>query len=349
MIDKGVILTKINDLLKELTQKFEHITENDHVSLLEYELFEVNAIYFAEHAKILSKLLAVAELEAVLPDSYKVRVEEELFTNEVVISEEPVVSNNDFEVTSNREDNNKYNSVEEVEIKVEEVRINSESLESLTSISEEGESSFNSTERESGSFENELIIENDEIIGEEDEVILEKQSFEEHPKNRTDIQVDTDMESQNDTISQKVIVEEREFSFKVETEPHEENEVIEQPSESSISVSQTYSASKPESLNDRISALRQSQSAAGNSANSNLQRIGDIKSIINLNDKLLFIKDLFNGYSLAYSEAIELLNRYESFADADQFLQNNYAEKNNWAGKKDTVEKLYAILRKRYG
>ncbi|MFB5944862.1 hypothetical protein [Albibacterium profundi] len=79
------------------------------------------------------------------------------------------------------------------------------------------------------------------------------------------------------------------------------------------------------------------------------QRIRDIKSSINLNDKLLFIKDLFNGYSLAYSEAIELLNRFETMEDADHFLQSNYAAKNNWGTKQATVDKLYAILRKRYG
>jgi hypothetical protein len=75
----------------------------------------------------------------------------------------------------------------------------------------------------------------------------------------------------------------------------------------------------------------------------------DIKTAINLNDKLLFIKDLFNGYSLAYSEAVELLNRFDNFAEADAFLQSNYALKNGWSEKPQTVEKLYAILRKRFG
>src|SRR5690606_24287169 len=74
----------------------------------------------------------------------------------------------------------------------------------------------------------------------------------------------------------------------------------------------------------------------------------DLKSAINLNDKLLFIKDLFNGYTLAYSEAVELLNRYHSFAEADAFLQTNYALKNNWVDKPQTVEKLYAVLRKKF-
>lgn len=76
--------------------------------------------------------------------------------------------------------------------------------------------------------------------------------------------------------------------------------------------------------------------------------ITDLKTGVSLNDKLLFIKDLFNGYSLAYSEAIELLNRYDNFSEADAFLQTNYALKNNWAAKPQTVDKLYAVLRKKF-
>lgn len=349
MINKEVVLSKIDNLLKELTQKFEHIAEQEQVNPLEYELFEVNAIYFAEHAKILRKLLTINDLESVVSNKGVGLSDEEVATKEAVIEEETDLFDSEFNLNSADEENDYYVSEEEVEGKVEIAPFNSELTEDSTSNFEEGESSFNSVEKGRGSFENELIIENDEVVGEEDEVILEKERFEFQPEIHPDIQTEKNIHLESNAISKKVIVEEREFSFKVETEPNDEKQTLERTSES-LSVSETYSASKPESLNDRISALRQTQSAgSGNNTSPNRQRIGDIKSIINLNDKLLFIKDLFNGYSLAYSEAIELLNRYESFADADQFLENNYAEKNNWATKKDTVEKLYAILRKRYG
>ncbi len=76
--------------------------------------------------------------------------------------------------------------------------------------------------------------------------------------------------------------------------------------------------------------------------------ITDIKSAINLNDKMLFVKDLFNGYSLAYSEAIELLNRCKTMEEADQFLKANYVTKNRWTERPDTVDKFYAVLRRRF-
>jgi hypothetical protein len=76
--------------------------------------------------------------------------------------------------------------------------------------------------------------------------------------------------------------------------------------------------------------------------------LSDLKQGITLNDKLLFVKDLFNGYNLAYSEAIEILNRYSNFEDASRFLKTNYVTKNNWDSKPATTEKFYALLKRRY-
>jgi hypothetical protein len=78
------------------------------------------------------------------------------------------------------------------------------------------------------------------------------------------------------------------------------------------------------------------------------QQVKDLKSLINLNDKLVFVRDLFNGYSLAYSEAIEILNRFESFESADNFLKQNYSSKNNWAEKQNVADKFYKILNQRF-
>jgi len=79
-----------------------------------------------------------------------------------------------------------------------------------------------------------------------------------------------------------------------------------------------------------------------------IKPISDIKLAITLNDKLLYVKDLFNGYNLAYSEAIEILNRFNTFEEAQRFLRANYVTKNNWEGKQATADKFYALLRRRY-
>ncbi|MFM6954061.1 MAG: hypothetical protein ACKOWL_03660 [Sphingobacteriaceae bacterium] len=76
--------------------------------------------------------------------------------------------------------------------------------------------------------------------------------------------------------------------------------------------------------------------------------IADLKSIINLNDKLVFVKDLFNGYSLAYQEAIEVLNRLASLEEAKTYLEENYAQANDWAAYEATTARFYELLARRY-
>lgn len=164
-------------------------------------------------------------------------------------------------------------------------------------------------------------------------------------------------------------------SFKTQTPVEEEKEeVSDEPVVNEVVIEEKHVEIKEEpkeaSLNDlakqaeqtpsrrmTLNELIQQQKQAGltnvnqfqTSTSKSSDTIVDLKTGVSLNDKLLFIKDLFNGYSLAYSEAIELLNRFDNFAEADAFLQSNYALKNNWASKPQTVDKLYVVLRKKYG
>lgn len=102
---------------------------------------------------------------------------------------------------------------------------------------------------------------------------------------------------------------------------------------------------KVPTLNELLSAGKSS----GNIAEKiSLHENKDLKSMIKLNDKLMFIRDLFSGYSLAYSEAIDLVNRCDTFEAADSFLKQNYALKNKWSDKQSTVDQFYEVLNRRF-
>ncbi len=103
---------------------------------------------------------------------------------------------------------------------------------------------------------------------------------------------------------------------------------------------------KAPTLNQAISA--QLPPSLSRADNLELQPVKDLKTAINLNDKMLFVKDLFNGYSMAYSEAIEILNRFNKLEEADQFLKINYITKNNWPAKQATADKFYSLLKRRF-
>ena len=106
----------------------------------------------------------------------------------------------------------------------------------------------------------------------------------------------------------------------------------------------TESANKVPTLNEILSEGK----SRSNFAASITHEEKDLKSMIKLNDKLMFVRDLFGGYSLAYSEAIELVNRFDNFEAADNFLKQNYAVKNKWSEKQASVDQFYEILNRRF-
>jgi hypothetical protein len=108
---------------------------------------------------------------------------------------------------------------------------------------------------------------------------------------------------------------------------------------------QPSAAAPRPTLNDLLAASQNPNNY--NQANA-APAITDLKKAVNLNEKLLYIKDLFNGYNLAYSEAIDIINKLPDFNSAETFLKNNYAVKNNWPAKQSTVDKFYALLKQRF-
>ncbi|EDM34065.1 hypothetical protein PBAL39_07175 [Pedobacter sp. BAL39] len=119
-----------------------------------------------------------------------------------------------------------------------------------------------------------------------------------------------------------------------------------------VAASQPLSATQPEKKDDAKLTLNErlagQMGAKPSTANSGRQPLTDLKHGININDKMLYVKDLFSGYGLAYAEVIDQLNKMPDFKSADAFLQNNYAVKNNWAAKQGTVDKFYELLNQRF-
>jgi len=173
-----------------------------------------------------------------------------------------------------------------------------------------------------------------------------------------EVEIEEEVSYEEETDDEEEVVEEEETDDEGEVEEEEEEEVVSRRSpaedlfDTTPAQQPSESSSRPMSINEIMANQMRSAAAPlagqGTSNRNEQARITDLKSAVSLNDKLLFIKDLFNGYSLAYSEAIELLNRYDSLEEADEFLKSNYAVKNQWASRQETVDKLYAILKRRY-
>ncbi len=82
------------------------------------------------------------------------------------------------------------------------------------------------------------------------------------------------------------------------------------------------------------------------SLNDKLKREG---LVIELNDKIAFIKHLFNGKSEDYERVLSQLNTYSSFKEATNFIQNIIKpDYKGWIGKEDYEERFMEILESKF-
>lgn len=340
---KESIFSKIGELLVEINDDYTTISDKNIATSDEaLLLLEAKARFLTSHIEVLRKLVVPQDKE------YTPVKEEGGFTPPVVLEGEtdkqPV-----------------YDEIQEV-AQVEEPQLEEEVVESVQddqpqpvaeSAPEEVEKPQDTNQQQP---ETPPLAENQEHSAADDEEPSATQT-QSTPIERVEQphQVAADPKS--------VVGDEAKIEPETKENPKSEtvvNEVVEEPKEivleqsQSVPVVEEEKPARPLTLNEILQQQRKAgtqhtpASLFSPATGGDKDKIVDLKSSISLNDKLLFIKDLFNGYSLAYSEAIELLNRYATFAEADAFLQTNYALKNNWAEKPQTVEKLYAILRKKF-
>lgn len=72
--------------------------------------------------------------------------------------------------------------------------------------------------------------------------------------------------------------------------------------------------------------------------------VGDIRSAISLNDRLLFIKSLFSEDASLFHEAVERLNAFGSFAEAEEWITASFPD---WDYGSDTVYRFMMAVRRK--
>ena len=70
----------------------------------------------------------------------------------------------------------------------------------------------------------------------------------------------------------------------------------------------------------------------------------DLRTIIGINDKYLFISELFNGDKIAYEQALKGLSNVTSEAEAIKWVKDELHSKHNWDSSDDTVKSFYSLV-----
>lgn len=109
------------------------------------------------------------------------------------------------------------------------------------------------------------------------------------------------------------------------------------------SIADTFKDTKP-SLHEKIGSVKSDNSLA-----SKLQQkpIADLVKSIGINDKFLFIKELFQNNGEEYNETIQLLNNFSTLMQAFEYL-DVLKQKHDWDESSDASLKLYDLIRRKY-
>jgi hypothetical protein len=333
------VFKKIGGILKELNEQYDYL-QNDTNQLheLELELFVANAHFLKDHSEILRKLNSQRIASAKPAESATVNISPPALPPAPVVAElPPPVTDPEPQKT-------------ELVAKPEPIMHEQPKTESFFK-PEQAEPPKAEPVKPASVYEEKffepVVQQLKPVLDEEPAKVVEPP----YVNSEAQLNAETEPEESTETIRHELVIDDAD-NWEDDDEPElfdediidveEEPEVVAEAPKTEPVKATPVEESKPLTINQIMSgqlAERKSQSQ---------QAVTDLKSAITLNDKLLYVKDLFNGYSLAYSEAIEILNRFTSFAEAERFLNANYVNKNNWASKTATADKFYDLLRRRY-
>ena len=337
MMKQEDLFKKLGLILNELNEQYRFLAENpQQMSELELELFHANANFLAEHAQIIKKInlvqappLSIASAESQNEISTADLIDGDEMQEECMIEDVAFPDELPLELSS-PEQTPPEPEISAIEEEIFKLDPEPSTFEFILN---------DHSEHERFEFEEKSV---DELfnrpLSEDEEKILEQK------RKIASAELDKSVEEfEEDEIGPEPFLVHKEEEFPIT----EEELTLEEAPVSTIEVNKVEPVEDPTyrpTLNDLLAKTKSSSSINSTSTTS----VKDLKSSINLNDKLLYIKDLFNGYNLAYAEAIELANKLPNFEAADNFFQKNYAVKNNWAEKQGTVDQFYALLNQRF-
>lgn len=230
-------------------------------------------------------------------------------------------------------------------------------------IVDENKENLSNEERATEGDKSEQIVE-EEIVRTEDKI---EDKTEEVLEIKEEIKSEVEEEEEEKEVPEDIIIEgEKETTEKVVEKPLREpvkivfetkEEEIIAPKKRKIQEKaeiDLFSTSEPRladkfkdqstSINEKIVDNKEDKSIA---AKMQKEKINDLKLAIGLNDKFLFINELFNGDMQAYSEAIEKINQQNSFEET-RIILDDLNKKYNWNTQQDTYEKLLSLVERKF-
>lgn len=79
-----------------------------------------------------------------------------------------------------------------------------------------------------------------------------------------------------------------------------------------------------------------------------IKATNDLRTVIDLNERFFFTKELFNGDGYAFDKAIRFLNGLTSMEDAKVYVERELSKNYNWQNKQDAMQKFISAIRLKF-
>ncbi len=76
--------------------------------------------------------------------------------------------------------------------------------------------------------------------------------------------------------------------------------------------------------------------------------IRDLKKAIGVNDRFLFINELFRGDEVMYERSIKTINGFSILPEAEYWIQRELKVKNGWNDADELVKQFYQLVKRRF-
>jgi hypothetical protein len=76
--------------------------------------------------------------------------------------------------------------------------------------------------------------------------------------------------------------------------------------------------------------------------------VRDLRKAIGVNDRFLFINELFRGDEVAYERSIKTINSFSIFAEAEYWIQRELKVKNGWDANNAMVAQFFQLVKRRF-
>lgn len=76
--------------------------------------------------------------------------------------------------------------------------------------------------------------------------------------------------------------------------------------------------------------------------------IKDLKRAIGINDRYVFINELFRGDEVMYERSLKTINAFRIFAEAEYWIERELKVKLGWEEHKETTRHFYQLIKRRF-